>query len=156
GYVGWAPLPPPGLIFARHPEPELFVFVGTGSFGGPVRPGAVIVKNSVIISHTTELGGIKRESRSLGGAGTQKVMVNHGPAVETVQKASGRTFTAVPIQEAVRSKSARTQTTHAVAGSKANQGETKTENHADHGSDFGSDHGPDHSDSHGNDHSGGS
>ena len=102
GYVGWAPLPPPGLVFARHPEPELFVFVGTANFGGPVRPGTWIVRDKVIISHTSEIGGVARESHNLGGATAQKVMVNRGPAPETIQKASGRSFTKVSIQEAVR------------------------------------------------------
>ena len=133
GYIGWAPLPPPGFFFARHPEPDLFVFVGTGSFGGSVRPSAVIVKNSIVISHTTELGGIKRESRTFGANGAQKVMVNHGPAVETVQKASGRTFAAVSIQEAARRTVVHTRSEHAVTHSAPNRGETKAEYQTDHG-----------------------
>jgi len=118
GYIGWAPLPPPGLIFARHPGPDLFVFVGTASFGSPVRPSSVIIKNSAIVSHMTELGGLTRESRAFGGSASQKVMVNHGPALEVVQKATGRTFSAVPIQEAVRRGVARTQTIHQAANSR--------------------------------------
>jgi hypothetical protein len=150
GYIGWAPLPPQGFFFARHPEPELFVFVGSGSFGGPVRPGAVIVRNTVIINHTTELGGIKRESRTFGAASAQKVMVNHGPALETVQKASGRTFASVSIQEAVRRTSLRSQTAHAVTRPSSNHDERRADKDSDHGSE----HSSDRVDGRENDHSG--
>ncbi len=102
GYIGWAPLPPPGLVFARHADPGLFVFVGTTHFGGPVRSSTLIIKDNRIITKTSELGGIKREARSLGGPGTQKVMVNHGPAPEMIERASGKKMTAVSIHEASR------------------------------------------------------
>ena len=156
GYIGWAPLPPPGFFFARHPEPELFVFVGTSSFGGPVKSSAVIVKNTVVISHTTELGGIKRESRTLGGTGVQKVMINHGPEPETVQKATGRTFGAIPIQEAVRRTPFRPHTSHAVADSQASHAEKRTDNGGERGSDFASGHKSDQTDFHDHGPSGGS
>ncbi len=134
GYIGWAPLPPPGLIFATHPAPDLFVFVGTANFGGPVRPGAVIVKNSVIIKQTTEIGGVKRESRNLGGSGSQKVMVNNGPSVDMVQKASGKNFTAVPIRDAVRRSAARAETKHAVTDNRGAQNKTAADGRSNHGS----------------------
>ena len=102
GYVGWAPLPPPGFIFAAHPKPEIFVFVNSEHFGDPVHPATVIFKNSVIFSKTAEVGGVKRETRTGISAGSQQVMVNQGPKVEEVQKATGKTFRAVPIQEAAR------------------------------------------------------
>jgi len=143
GYIGWAPLPPPGLIFARHPEPDHFVFVGSASFGAYVRPSSVIVRNSAIISHTTELGGVTRESRALAGAASQKVMVNHGPALESVQKATGRTFAAVPIHEAVRRTAARAEVTH--------EPRTVHSEQAKHGDDLWSDHGSNHHNSPGKD-----
>lgn len=102
GYIGWAPLPPPGWFFARHPRPELFVFVGTSKFGGRIRPGSLTVNNRGILRVTAEVGGLKRESHSFGGAGSQRVIVNHGPSVEMVQKASGKGFRAISIHDALR------------------------------------------------------
>jgi hypothetical protein len=101
GYIGWAPLRPPGLLFARVPGPDHFVFVGAASFGGPVKASALIINNKAIIGKTSVLGGVKRETRSLGGASAQKVMVNHGPGIDMVQKASGKSFTAAPITQVV-------------------------------------------------------
>ena len=143
GYIGWAPLPPPGLIFARHPEPDQFVFVGSVSFGAYVRPSSVIIRNSVIVSHTTELGGLTRESRALGGSVSQKVMVNHGPALETVQKATGRTFAAVPIQEAVRRTATRAPIKHESTNSRGASDKREADLRPDHGSDHRDDTGKD-------------
>jgi hypothetical protein len=135
GYIGWAPLCPPGLIFARVPSPDHFVFVGAAVFGGPVRASALIVKDKAIISKTSVVGGVSRETRSLGGPSAQKVMVNHGPGIEMVQKASGKTFVAAPI----------TQVVHRTPG--PSPGKTGTTSLAAHGSGNSADkqaHGPDH------------
>ncbi len=101
GYIGWAPLPPAGLFVAHRPGPELFVFVGTARFGEPMRPSALIVKNSTVVNKTVEIGGVKRESRTLG-ATPQKVFVNSGPTVEMVQKGGGKSFKMVSVREAAR------------------------------------------------------
>jgi hypothetical protein len=101
GYVGWAPLPPPGLIFAARPKAEVFVFVNSAGFAGPVRQSSIIIKSSAIFSKTAEVGGVKRETRSIGVA-SQRVIVNQGPKIEDVQRVTGKTFRAVPIQEAAR------------------------------------------------------
>ncbi|HTL59574.1 MAG TPA: DUF6600 domain-containing protein, partial [Candidatus Limnocylindrales bacterium] len=102
GYIGWAPMAPPGFFFAARPKPESFVFIGSAHFGGSVGPSVVIFKNTTVFSKTAEVGGMKRESRTVTGASSQRVMVNNGPKVEEVQKATGKTFRAVPIQEASR------------------------------------------------------
>jgi len=102
GYVGWAPLPPPGFFFATRPKPEVFVFVSSGHFAEPVRPSAVVFKSEVIFNKTAEVGGVKRETRSGISTGSQHMMVNRGPKIEEVQKATGKTFRALPIQEAAR------------------------------------------------------
>ncbi len=137
GYIGWAPLGPPGLIFASHPRPDLFVFVGAASFGGPVKPGAFIVNNSAIIKKTSVIGGIKRESHSLGGAASQKVMVNHGPSLDMVQKASGKSFTAVPIREAAHRTTVHAQNKRTAADNRGPQDKGAAANQSDHGSDHG-------------------
>lgn len=144
GYIGWAPLPPPGRFFARHAAPDDFVFVGTARFGEPVRPGVVIVKNATLISHTAEIGGMARESRSLPGADSQKVIVNRGPDVAMVSKASSRSFKAVPIQEAAR-RNAGHEPSREVRNS---QQRTRPEEPGDRGADH-NDGAPGNSDSHG-------
>jgi hypothetical protein len=102
GYIGWAPLCPPGRVFARYPSPDHFVFVGTVNFGGPVKVSALIVKNAGVFGKTTLVGGVKRETRNLDGAASRKVMVNHGPGVDMIQKASGKTLSPAPITQVAR------------------------------------------------------
>jgi hypothetical protein len=97
GYCGWAPLGPRGIVLA----PSAFVFVEAGHFRDPVTPSRLIVKNTTIINKTTVIGGVRTETRTLGGA-PQKVFVNHGPGVQVIQKATGKDVSAVPIREAVR------------------------------------------------------
>src|SRR5437016_4363108 len=58
-------------------------------------------ENNIIFTKTAEVGGVKRESRSTG-VSSQRVMVNQGPKIEEVQRATGKTFRAVSIQEAAR------------------------------------------------------
>ncbi len=100
GYIGWAPLPPAGIFFTSNPRHDAFVFVGEARFGGPVKPSVLVVSSSAMIAKTTVVGGMKQESRAFSGA-SQKVMVNHGPSVQALQKASGKTFGVVPIHQAV-------------------------------------------------------
>lgn len=118
GFIGWAPLPPPGIFFTHRPSPDLFMFISAGRFVDPVRPSSVILKNATIISRTTETGGLKRESRNFAGAGSQRVMVNQGPGVEMIQKAAGKTLSAVPIREAVRRTRGPAELKHGAIGSK--------------------------------------
>jgi hypothetical protein len=100
GYIGWAPLPPPHVTVAvAGPQ---FVFVETSRFHEPLRPSTVVVNSTTIINQTTVINNIKRETRTVGGAGPQKVVVNEGPGLDVVQKATGKQVKAVPIQEAAR------------------------------------------------------
>ncbi len=137
GYIGWAPLGPPGLIFASHPKAELFVFVGEGKFGGPVRPGAFIINNKTVFKQTTEMGGVKREARSFGGSGSQKVMVNHGPSVDHVQRATGKTFSPVSARDLTARSTARAQTKGAVADTRGSHARNSPDRAADRGPDRG-------------------
>jgi hypothetical protein len=102
GYVGWAPLPPPGIVFIHHAEPSLFVFVKAGHLGDPVRPGTVVVKNTAIFKATSPTRDFTREKIAIDGSHSQRVVVNRGPGVEVIEKAGGRKFAAVSIQEAAR------------------------------------------------------
>jgi len=98
GYIGWAPLPPPRVTVAVG-APH-FVFVASSRFHDPVRPSGVIVNNTTIINQTTVINNVKHETRTIGGAGPRKVVVNEGPGLEVVQKATGKQVKPVPIQEA--------------------------------------------------------
>lgn len=102
GYIGWAPLPPPGFsFFVRAPAPQ-FVFVETSRFVDPIRPGAVIVNNTTILNRTTVINNVRRETRNIGGTTSQRVIVNEGPGTALVQSATGRKLQALPIREAAR------------------------------------------------------
>jgi hypothetical protein len=95
GYCGWAPIGPRGVVIA----PRSYVFVEVGRFHEPVRPGKVIVHNTTIINKTTVVGGSKREARSFDGASRQ-VVINDGPGVDEIQKATGQSFKSVSVREA--------------------------------------------------------
>jgi hypothetical protein len=98
GYCGWAPLGPPGVVVAG----PSFVFVDVAHFGSPVRPSTVIVNNTTVINKTTLIASSpKRETRSLGGAAPQRVVLNEGPSVDMIQKVTGRNVSVVPVREAV-------------------------------------------------------
>ena len=99
-YIGWVPCGPPGVVFAS----SFFVFVESRHFHDPVRPGNVIVNNSLIFNKTTEASAVRRENREFDGR-TQSVMVNEGPHVDVVEKVTGKKFTAVPVREADRQTS---------------------------------------------------
>ncbi len=99
-YVGWAPCGPRGVVIA----PSCFVFVEGRHFNERVRPGNVIVNNTLIFSKTTGSSAVKRESRTFDGR-KQTVMVNEGPRVDVIEKATGKKFAAVPVREADRQTS---------------------------------------------------
>ncbi len=96
-FVGWAPCAPRGVDVA----PALFVFVDVNHFQDPIRRTSVTVNNATAISQTRELAAPGRERRTIDGR-TQEVVINRGPDVETVQRASGRKVNPVPIGEAMQ------------------------------------------------------
>jgi hypothetical protein len=96
GYIGWAPLPPHHVRLA-----PTFVFVETRRFREPVRPSTVVINNTTIIQKTRVISDVRREQRNIAGH-AQEVVINEGPGVEQVQKATGQKIRATPIQEAVR------------------------------------------------------
>ena len=102
GFIGWAPLGPPGLIVTAHASADRFVFIGAAHFNDVHRPSSVIVKDTRVFSQTSEIGGVRRQTLSIAGAGPQRVMVNHGPGTELIQKATGKPLRLVSISEAVR------------------------------------------------------
>jgi hypothetical protein len=101
GFVGWAPYAPPGVVVA----PGFFGFVEVGHFHERVRPQTVIVNNTTIINQTTVINNVRQETRNINGS-SRRVVVNEGPGVEPMQKATGRNVSAIPIVEAARRTSA--------------------------------------------------
>jgi len=97
GYCGWAPYSPRGVVVA----PSLFVFVEANRFHERVRPSTVIVNNTTIINNTKQITTINRETRDIGGT-KQKVVINEGPSVAMVEKATSKKINRVPVQEVVR------------------------------------------------------
>ena len=98
GYIGWAPLAP---VHVRVAAPH-FVFVDVHRFREPVRPSTMAVNNTTIIHKTTVINNIKRETRRLEGSGPQKVVVNEGPGLDLVQKATGKKVEMASIREVAR------------------------------------------------------
>jgi hypothetical protein len=98
GYCGWAPLPPHGVILA----PAAFVFVEERRFREPVRPSAVIVNNTKVFNDTQVISNPKHETRNVANAGPQRVVVNEGPRVEAIQKATGQKLAQVSVSDAAR------------------------------------------------------
>ena len=94
-FLGWAPCPPRGVTVI----PAAFVFVDARRFSDPVRPSTVIVNNTTIFKQTKLITEFKHESRSIDGAKPQRVVVNEGPGMEMVQKATGRKVNLVPMRE---------------------------------------------------------
>ena len=99
GYIGWAPLPPQGHSFARHADDDAFVFVRADHFDQPVSASDVIVNNHDVIEHTRYISSVKQVTRDVAGVGTTRICDNDGPGLETVEKACGKTFQPVPVNE---------------------------------------------------------
>jgi hypothetical protein len=94
-YIGWAPCAPLGASVA----PALFVFVDVNHFQGAIRRTSITVNNTTAINETRVLAAPGREKRNIDGR-TQDVVINHGPDVEQIEKATGRQLKAVPVGEA--------------------------------------------------------
>jgi hypothetical protein len=103
GYLGWAPCGPRGVVVASVGVGfSPFVFVEAGRFHERVRPSTVIVNNTTIINKTTVINNIRQETKTFSGAKSQRVMVNEGPGVAMVQKATGQKVRTASIHEVAR------------------------------------------------------
>jgi hypothetical protein len=110
GYVGWAPLPP-RVEFGRGEvilassvtvAPEHFVFVEANRFHERITPASVIVNNKTVINKTTLLTNIKRADRTFAGAAPQRVVVNEGPGLSAMQKATNQKISKAEVHDMVR------------------------------------------------------
>lgn len=102
GYIGWAPLPPHGF-FARRPADRAFVFVANENFSSRIRPSVVVADNAEIFKQAKYVSNIRQVRRDVDGNGARKVMINEGPGLAAIQKATGKQFKALAITKAVRS-----------------------------------------------------
>jgi hypothetical protein len=89
-------MPPRGVVVAG----PAFVFVDVRRFHEPVRPASVIVNNTTIINKTTEIAHAKHATRNIDGAGPKRVLVNEGPGLAPIEKATGKKLRQVSIREA--------------------------------------------------------
>jgi hypothetical protein len=97
GFIGWAPLPPSArfandVIVLHEPAiaPRGLVFVEERRILEPVRPHTVIVNNTVIVNKTVNVTKVKVVNRTV---------INEGPRVEAVERASGRKLQPVAARE---------------------------------------------------------
>lgn len=98
GYIGWAPLLPSVSISVggfvgfnqSRISPRAYVFVEQRQFLEPVRRSTVVVNNTTIINKTVNITNTKVVNNTV---------INEGPATAVIEKASGRTVQAVPVQE---------------------------------------------------------
>jgi hypothetical protein len=98
GYVGWAPLQPSVSIsihgFVGFNQSRIsqraFVFVEERRFLEPIGPKTVIVNNATIINKTTVITDARIVNNTV---------INEGPAISVIEKASGRKVEAVPARE---------------------------------------------------------
>lgn len=98
GHIGWAPLPPRGITVGFRAAP--FVFVESRRFNERVTPRTVIVNNTTIINNTKVINNnVREENRTINNK-QQRVMVNEGPSIAEVQKASGKKVAQVSLQDA--------------------------------------------------------
>ncbi len=97
-FIGWAPCAPRGVVLPA----ASFVFVEAPHFQDPVRPTTVITHNTRIFERTKPSATPRHESRPLDGGPAQQVIVNTGPGVASIQKATGRKISVTPIREAAR------------------------------------------------------
>jgi uncharacterized protein DUF6600 len=97
--IGWAPVAPGfsvGLSFAAAaPASSSFVFVSTRDFAAPRIRSCVVpeAQARTYMSHTTVVNNLAIE---------HDVVVNRGPDVRTIERASGRTIRVAPIEDVPR------------------------------------------------------
>ena len=96
-YIGWAPCSPRSVAV----NSSAFVFVDERHFHEHHRPATLMKNNLTIINQTRQVTGGVRESRKINGR-KQTVVVNRGPDLNVVEKATGKKFAAISVQEADR------------------------------------------------------
>jgi hypothetical protein len=95
GYTGWAPCAPHGARVSS----DWFAFVDTAHMSDRVRPASLVFKNQDIFGKTKSVKAATHETRNVGGRSV-KAVVNKGPGVAELQKASGHEVKPVSVQEA--------------------------------------------------------
>jgi hypothetical protein len=81
--------------------PAFFTFVDVHHFHERIRPTTVIVNNTTIIGRTRLITDVRRDTRTINGT-RQRVVINEGPGLAPVQRATGRKFSPTPIHEAAQ------------------------------------------------------
>jgi hypothetical protein len=99
-YVGWAPCGPNRSVLG----PEFFVFTGTHDFGRQFHSRRdFVVNDRNIINRTHVRNEFSTRNVNIGGH-ERRISVNQGPAMESIQRATGRTYQARPVQDVARER----------------------------------------------------
>ena len=96
-YIGWAPCGPGGAVLPA----SSFVFIDAPHFHDRIRRDRLIVNNNTIINRTRVINNISRETRSFDG-NRERVVVNRGPGIDPIQRATGTRFATRPVREVAR------------------------------------------------------
>jgi len=157
GYIGWAPMCPPGFFFARHPSDAAYVFVQDDHFSGHIGPSVIVTgKRRDLIRQTKFISNVKFASRDVDGHHFGKVAINDGPGLDAIQKATHRQFRAVdmntvvrrtPMPSGLRHEPERNGMNHEVKSVAPSQNHGPDQAHGPHGQP-----GPEHGWNQGNDH----
>jgi hypothetical protein len=118
-----------------------FVFVKGVHFAEPIRSTTIIVSSPQIIRETRVINNIKHQEKVIGDRGSRRVVVNEGPGLSVVEKATGRKFERMAIQEAARRTPVPATVSHAPHGQPSGPPERTGKPAAPHQSDVAA---PDH------------
>jgi len=104
GYIGWAPTPPARRRSSwREREDRAYVFVPEPRFVESVRPSQVIVNNTTIVHQTVNITNTTVVNNTV---------INQGPRVDVVERASGRKVAPVPVNTFRRTQEASVVSKH--------------------------------------------
>lgn len=99
-YIGWAPCGPSGAVLAATP----FCFVDIHRFHDRLRPSEFVFNNPQILRRSRVVGGFQNETRDWGGE-RRRIVVNKGPDVAPIERATGSRFVQRPVREVARQAS---------------------------------------------------
>lgn len=93
-YIGWAPCPLEGAAVV----PSEFVFVDIHRFHHRIRRDNLVVGDPSIFHRSRVINNVRREVRRVDGV-ARSVVLDPGPGVDPIQRATGAKFTARPVRE---------------------------------------------------------
>ncbi len=96
-YIGWAPCGPGGVAVGA----SFFTFVDVHHFHDRLEPRELVFNDSQILRRSRPIGDFRRETRDFDGA-RRRIVINQGPGVDPIQRATGTRFAPRPVYELAR------------------------------------------------------